>query len=129
MKSILRSTLAFTVLGSLALGSLATAAIKGAADVGFTPPSTKVVGSDVVTIIKVKNLSKGEIAGLRIDEYWYDKAGEVLPGNSRTVAKLAVGAVATVEIKTPRSPKMFKNSYQFSHSGGQVNARSMAKID
>lgn len=128
MKSMLRSTLA--LVASLGIASMASAAaIKGAADVGFTPPNTKVVGTSVVTIIKVKNLSKGDIAGLRIDEYWYDKAGETLPGGSKTVAMLAPGAVATVEIKTPRNPKMFKNSYQFSHSGGQVNAKSMAKID
>ena len=38
----------------------------------------------IVTTIKVKNLAAGPIAGLKVDEFWYDKAGSRSPAPSRS---------------------------------------------
>ncbi|MEO8502020.1 MAG: hypothetical protein ABI565_13965, partial [Vicinamibacteria bacterium] len=76
MKLNFRVVLAGAVISSLALVSTGLAQpVKGTAEIGITQPSTKVVGKEVVTTMKVKNLSKQSIAGFRVEEYWYDKAG------------------------------------------------------
>ena len=47
----------------------------------FQPtPETYGVRYMIVTTIKVKNLSNGPIAGLKVDEFWYDKGGEPVTG-------------------------------------------------
>ena len=48
--------------------------VRGEAELGYTRPVSKRSpdGKFVVTSIKVKNLSQGSIAGLKVDEYWYD---------------------------------------------------------
>ena len=104
--------------------------VKGVALLGITQPATKVVGKDVVTMIKVKNLSKAPIAGLKVAEYWYDKEGNLLPGSSKQLRKALVpDEVQTIELRTVRNPKMDRNTYQFTHANGQVNTRVMTKIE
>ncbi|MBP1605782.1 MAG: hypothetical protein H6Q08_1156 [Acidobacteria bacterium] len=104
--------------------------VKGVADVGFLKPVVKVDKGEVVTTIKIKNLSTAAIAGLKIDEYWYDKAGNMLPGDSKRLRQpLLPGEVVTVELRTPKNPKMDRNSYQFTHAYGQVKTKVLNKID
>src|SRR3989304_2816624 len=47
--------------------------VKGIAAIQVIPGPSKKVGTDIVTVIKVKNMAAGSIALLKIDEYWYDK--------------------------------------------------------
>lgn len=131
MKLNFRSALAIALVGSLGIAGTASAQpVKGLALVGITQPVTKVVGKEVVTTLKVKNLSKASIAGLKIEEYWYDKAGNPAPGGSRQLNQpLGVGAVVSIVLRTPRTPNMDRNSYQFSHANGQVTTKVMAKIE
>jgi hypothetical protein len=104
--------------------------VKGVADVGFLKPVVKVDKGEVVTTIKIKNLSTAAIAGLKIDEYWYDKAGNMLPGDSKRLRQpLLPGEVVTVELRTPKNPKMDRNSYQFTHAYGQVKTKVLNKIE
>jgi len=104
--------------------------VKGVADVGFLKPVVKVDKGEVVTTIKIKNLSTAAIAGLKVDEYWYDKAGNMLPGDSKRLRQpLLPGEVVTVELRTPKNPKMDRNSYQFTHAYGQVKTKILTKID
>jgi hypothetical protein len=104
--------------------------IKGVAELGFLKPVVKVQGGEVVTTIKIKNLSTGAIAGLKIDEYWYDKAGNMLPGDSKRLRQpLLPGEVTTVELRTPKNAKMDRNSYQFTHAYGQVKTKVLTKIE
>lgn len=104
--------------------------IKGTAEIGYLKPVIKVVGNEVQTTIKIKNLSNGAIAGLRVDEFWYDKAGNMLPGDSQRLRQpLLPGEVATIVLKTPKNPKMDRNNYQFSHANGQIKAKLLTKID
>ncbi len=46
----------------------------------------------IVTTIKIKNLSQGAIAGLKVDEFWYDKEGE--PGHGLAAVQVAQAAPA-----------------------------------
>src|SRR5436190_378015 len=130
MKSVFRTVFAMALVASLGLeGSVSAQTVKGTALIGLQQPSTKVVGKEVVTTIKIKNLSKGPIAGLKVEEYWYDKAGNATPGDSSQLrAPLAVGAVTTIELRTPRKASMERNTYQFSHANGQVTTKVPAKI-
>jgi hypothetical protein len=106
------------------------APVRGEAEVGHLRPNTKVVGNEVVTIFKVKNLSNGAIAGLRIEEYWYDKNNPPRPADSQRLKKpLLPGEVATIELHTPKNPGMQRNSYKFSHANGAVKTKLLAKID
>ena len=113
--------------------------VKGVAEVGMLKAVVKyedAKGPDgkpqrlVVSTIRIKNLSTGAIAGLRVDDFWYDKAGQLLPGDSvRLRQPLLPGEATTITLKTPRNPKMDRNSYQFSHANGQVKIKQLTKID
>ena len=103
--------------------------VKGLAVINVLKPVVKVQGGEVVTTIKVKNLSYGSIAGLKIDEYWYDKAGNVVTGDSKRLMKpILPNEVVTVELHTPKDPKMDRNSYQFSHANGKVQVDTVPKF-
>jgi hypothetical protein len=130
MKLNFRGVLATALVSSLALVGTASAQLKGVAEVAYTAPSTKVVGKEVVTTFKLKNTSKQSIAGLRVEEYWYDKGGNPSPGGTRTFNQpVAPGAVVNLEFKTPRTPAMEKNSYVFTHANGKVKPTLVAKIE
>ncbi len=106
------------------------APIKGVAEIGHLKPVVKVTPTEVITTFKIKNLSNGAIAGLKIDEFWYDKAGNMLPGDSQRVRQpILPGEVVTITLKTPKNAKMDRNNYQFSHANGQIKAKLLTKID
>ena len=48
---------------------------RGEANIEITKPDTKVTGSEVTTVIMVKNVSPAPIAGFKVEENWYDKGG------------------------------------------------------
>jgi hypothetical protein len=104
--------------------------IRGQAELGFLKPVTKRDGKEIVTVIKVKNLSTtGSIAGLKVDEYWYDKAGDPVSGDSFRYRKpLLPGEVIEVTLRTPVNPKMDRNSYQFAHANGEIKTKQMQKF-
>jgi hypothetical protein len=104
--------------------------IRGQAELGFLRPVTKRAGKEIVTIIKVKNLStNGSIAGLKVDEFWYDKAGDPVTGDTFRYRKpLLPGEVIEVTLRTPHNPKMDRNSYNFSHANGTIKTKRMEKF-
>src|SRR2546428_4332329 len=65
-----------------------TPPVRGQAELGYLKPVTKRAGSEIVTVIKVKNLANGPIAGLKVDEFWYDKAGDPVTGDTFRYKKL-----------------------------------------
>ena len=101
--------------------------IRGVAELGILPPVTKRVGKEVVTVIKIKNLSTaGSIAGLKVDEYWYDKAGDPVTGDTFRYRKpLLPGEVIEVTLRTPVNPRMDRNQYNFSHANGNIKTKRM----
>lgn len=105
------------------------APVRGVADIGHLKPQTKVAGNEVVTIIKVKNMSTGSIVGLRVDEFWWDAQGNPLPGGFSLLKKpLQPGEVADLEIHAQKNPKMNRNSYQFRHANGIVRTKLVPKF-
>ena len=104
--------------------------MRGEAEIGFTQPVSKRVGNMIVTTIKVKNLSKGAIAGLKVDEFWYDKKGEPVTGSQpfRYRKPLQPGEVITVELKVPTDPRMDRNQYKFEHANGTIKTTKLPKL-
>ena len=57
----------------------------------------------VITTMQIKNMAAGPIAGLKVDDFWYDKGGNPLPSDSyRHPRPLQPGEVITVTLETPR---------------------------
>jgi hypothetical protein len=106
------------------------APVRGEATVEITKPNTRVVNNEVVTTILVRNTSSGAIAGLKVEENWYDKGGNPVGGDTyRHPRPLPVGEVITVTLRTPRNPAMQQNQYQFSHANGQIKPKTVPKLE
>ena len=109
------------------------APIRGQANLSVTKPVTKAMRVDgkelIVTTMKVKNMSSGAIAGLKVDEFWLDKAGNPVGGDTFRYRKpLQPNEVITIEFRIPRDPKMASNQYQFSHANGTIKAQSVPTL-
>ena len=95
--------------------------VRGEAQIEILKPDTRVVGGEVVTKLKIRNASPGSIALLTVTDTWYDRDGNVMPGDSQKYRKpFLPGEVIEMELHTPKNPKMFQNTYQFSHANGKV---------
>jgi len=106
------------------------APVRGVAEIGYVKPVSKREGNMIVTTIRVKNLSSGAIAGLKVDEFWYDKAGEPVTGAQpfRYRKPLQPGEIIDVILKVPTNPKMSSNQYKFEHANGQIKAKLLPKL-
>ena len=104
--------------------------VRGEAELGYLKPVTKREGNMIVTTIKVKNLATGPIAGLKVDEFWYDKGGEPVTGAQpfRYRKALMPGEVIDVVLKVPTNPKMDRNQYKFEHSNGTIKTKLLPKL-
>lgn len=101
--------------------------VRGIAQLGYTAPVVKngtIDGREfVITTIQVKNMAAGSIAGLRVDEFWYDREGNAITGaNFRHPTPLQPGEEITVTLETPRNPQMDRNQYSFTHANGDILA-------
>ena len=104
--------------------------VRGEAELGYLKPVTKREGNMIVTTIKVKNLAAGPIAGLKVDEFWYDKGGEPVTGAQpfRYRKALMPGEVIDVVLKVPTNPKMDRNQYKFEHANGAIKTKALPKL-
>jgi hypothetical protein len=103
--------------------------IKGVAEIGIMTPKTVVKGNEVITKIKVKNLSTGAIHLLRVDEYWYDKGGKTIPGaTTRWKKPINPGEVIEVELRIPKNPAFYRNTYMFTHANGKCKTKQMKQL-
>jgi hypothetical protein len=104
--------------------------IRGQAELGYTKPVSKRDGKgNIVTTIKVKNLSNGAIAGLKVDEFWYDKGGDPVTGDTFRYRKpLQPQEMITVTLTTPINPKMDRNQYKFEHLNGTIKTTLLPKL-
>jgi hypothetical protein len=113
----------------LAAQAKAVTPIRGDAEIGYLKPVTieDYKAGIVRTTIKVKNLStSGSIAGLKVEEFWFDKAGNPVTGaRYRHPRPLQPGEVVEVKLETPKDPKMFTNTYQFTHANGKIKTKAM----
>jgi hypothetical protein len=103
--------------------------IRGEAEIGYLKPVTTVdqKAGIVRTVIKVKNLSTtGSIAGLKVEEFWYDKDGNPVTGSKARLQKpLQPLEVAELKLDTPKDPKMNRNRYTFTHANGKIRTKAM----
>jgi hypothetical protein len=103
--------------------------VRGQAELGYTKPVSKRAGTNIVTTIKVKNLSLGSIAGLKVDEFWYDKGGDPVTGDTFRYRKpLQPQEVIEVTLTTPVNPKMDRNQYKFEHLNGTIKTTLLPKL-
>jgi hypothetical protein len=102
-------------------GKKFTPPIRGEATIDFLKSPTRRDGTTLVTKIQVKNTSNAPIARLTIDETWYDKSNNLIPGGKGVLnGLLQPGEVQTIEIRTPVNPNMAASMLQFSHANGTV---------
>ena len=106
-----------------------TTPVKGTAYVEVIQGAPKKVGADMVTVSKVKNVSNGPIAGLRIDEYWYNqKLVQVTGDTQRVRAPVAPGEIIEITTKSPIKPDLYKSTLMFNHANGKVTAKGVKKF-
>lgn len=105
------------------------APVRGEAVVEVTPPDTKIGASEIVTKIRLKNISKGPIAGLRITETWY-KGQEALAGDVyRHPRPIQVDEVIEATLTVPRSRVVgARNRYDFVHANGTIKANAVKSL-
>jgi hypothetical protein len=102
--------------------------LKGTADLQFIPGKPNKVGNEIVTVLKIKNLSPLAVSLLKVDEYWY-KDGQVATGDSQAYRKpFMPGEVIEITMRSPFKPNLQTNQYQFSHAGGQVKIEKVKKF-
>lgn len=105
--------------------------IKGIATIQVIPSPPKKVGNDIVTVIKVKNMSKeGSIGLLKVDEYWYDVKGQVVTGDTQSWRKpFNPGEIIQITMKSPYKPGMKQSQYMYSHANGKIDVKGVKKFD
>jgi hypothetical protein len=104
--------------------------IYGEAKLEITKPATKVNGNEVITTLMIKNMESAPIAGLQIDEYWYDAAGSPLGATTyRHPRPLQPGEVIAVTLKTNRVGKLSRNKVGFTHAHGTIKQTVVAKLE
>jgi hypothetical protein len=106
------------------------APMRGEAAVEITPPNTRAAGNDIVTTIRVKNVSSAPIAGFRVEENWY-KGNDAISGDTyRHRTPLQPGEVIEIRLTTPRARIVgARNQYQFSHANGTVKPTAVKTLD
>ncbi len=105
--------------------------IRGDVKIEMTEPVVKNTGKTLITTFKVKNMEAGSIAGLRIDEFWYDKKGVPVTGSSfRYPKQLQPGQIIEVKLETPvlDRTKMDHNQYLFKQANGNVKPTKVKKL-
>ncbi len=103
--------------------------IRGTVEIAYLKPDVKTVKGEVVTVIKVKNMSNGHVARLKVEEFWWDKNNNPVSSNQDFAKKpVGPGEVVTFTMTTPRDPRMYRNNYKFSHANGDIKPKQVPKF-
>jgi hypothetical protein len=103
--------------------------VRGSAEIQYLKPIIKVEKEMIVTTFQVKNVATGPIARLKIEEFWYDKDGNPVSGDSQFLKKpLMPGETATIVLHTPKNPNMNRNAFKFSHQNGDIKPKVVPKL-
>lgn len=106
------------------------APVRGPAKVEITRPATKTSRTEMITTIMLKNMETAPIAGLKIEENWYDKAGNPIGGDVyRHKKPVQPGEVITIVLRTPRSASLSRNQCSFTHANGAIKQTVVPKIE
>ena len=105
-----------------------TPALHGEAEIEMTEPVLKREGKNLVTTFQVKSLSKQPIAGFKIEEFWYDKKGAVIGGDTfRYLKPLQPNQIIDVKLEDVATGNENNNNYKFSHANGNVKKPTRVK--
>jgi len=116
--------------GESALASRLVPTFKGEAELGYLAPVARTVGTKRVTTIQVKNLEDAAIAGLTVDEFWYDKSNTQVAGSPTfRYPRLAPGEVVEVMLEVEMRPGMERSTYDFKHANGTIKAVALKSLD
>jgi hypothetical protein len=103
--------------------------IKGQATVEYIQAKPKRVGNDIQSTFKVKNVSKGAIALLSVEEIWYNTKREIATnGLYRHRALLNPGEVIEFTITSPNKPDLYTNMLMFKHANGTIEPKKVTKF-
>jgi hypothetical protein len=103
---------------------------KGTAEIEVIQAAPKRIGQDMVTVLKIRNMSPGAISLLKVDEYWYDHNMKVVSGDSQPYRKpFNEKEIIEITMRSPVKPDLYKNQFAFSHANGQVKAKPVKKFD
>ena len=104
--------------------------VRGLAEIGYEQPSARRDGNFIVTRFRVVNLAENAIAGLQVDEFWFDSDGNTVTGDSvRFREPVLSGQVVDIELRVPRDPAMDRSNYEFSHQNGDIKATLFDEIE
>jgi hypothetical protein len=105
------------------------APVRGVADVETLKPEVRRTGGNIVTTMKLKNVSKGAINLLKIEEFWYDRTGKMYPGELQVWKKpFPPGAIIEIVFKVPDNPALYQSQYSATHANGKVTLKRVAKF-
>ena len=100
--------------------------VKGTATIEVIQPPSRRVGKEMVTMIKVRTTSKGSIALLKAEEYWYDQTGKPVTSAQYAHKKAPIrpGEIIEFTLRSPvhsgTDPK--RNQVMFRHANGEAKA-------
>ena len=106
------------------------ATIRGPGQVGYLQPISGRQRNEMVTTFRVQNNSTGALAAFKVDEFWYDRAGDTVTGGSfRMQQPFLPGQIVEVEVRIPRNTRMARSNYEFSHKNGVIEATLFEEMD
>ncbi len=103
--------------------------VKGEATVEFIESPTTRVKDEIVTKIKLRNTSKGSIALLTVEEYWYNKNEIGSSGIYRHKKLLNPGEIIEFSISAPSKPGLDgRKMLMFKHANGTIKPTKVTKL-
>lgn len=106
------------------------ATIRGPGQVGYLQPRSRRQRNEMVTTFRIQNNSTGALAAFKVDEFWYDRAGDTVTGGSfRMEQPFRPGQIIEVELRIPRDRRMARSNYEFSHKNGVIEATLFEEMD
>jgi hypothetical protein len=107
-----------------------TTLVKGKAHIQVIQGTPKKVGDDMVTVLKIKNMSPAAIGLLKVDEFWYDKKMQLVSGDTQPYRKpFNPGEVIEITMKSPVKPDLYRSQFKFTHANGDVDVKPVKKFD
>ena len=104
--------------------------VRGLAEIGYERPQADRERNFIVTTFRIRNLAENAIAGFQVDEFWFDRDGNTVTGDSvRFREPVLPGQIIEIELRVPRNPAMDRSNYEFSHQNGEIKATLLETVD
>ena len=103
--------------------------VKGLAEIEVIQSPSRKVGAEMVTVLKIKNISKAAISLLKVEEYWYNTKTQMVSGDSQPYRKpFNAGEIIELTMKSPVKPDLYRNQFKFTHANGEVRVTPVKKF-